>query len=152
MTYTPESLPPTDAVIAAMHPDHPAAVADELHRLLAHCLVRDEEVRRERAKCNAEIVEKLARPVYAWVNRTPGLSMRTANVMFNTGLNCMADVVGMAEAELLRRKNMGRVCVNEIKWLRQHIGGTDADVAAAREVRPDHDATWESRRLMGERL
>jgi DNA-directed RNA polymerase alpha subunit len=139
VTYNPESLPPTDAVIAAMHPDHPAAVADELHRLLAHCLVRDEEVRRERAAVDTQKVADLSAAVHRWIGRGC-LSVRTANVLYNAGHRCMADVWNLRDSDLLRMKNLGRLCLNEIKALRDAIGPVrDSDLAAALARRPSHE-------------
>jgi hypothetical protein len=151
VTYNPESLPATDAVIAVLKGTYnfegpqgvvfADAFAREVGALLAHCFVRDEEVRRERVATDDTRVLNLAAPIHDWIPR--GLSVRTANCLINADWYCVADVWGKTDAELLRAKNFGRKCLTEINDVRRRIGpATEADVRAALEQRPTKDEAW----------
>lgn len=145
-------LPPTAAVLRAMDPDRelpdglwragvdlPDEVRKELARVLAHCLIRDEVERAKVVAANADTVRYLCMAVHLWVSRG-ALSVRTANVLYNADLRCMADVWAFHDSDLLRLKNLGRKCLNEIKALRHSIGTvTDAELREALAKRPTRE-------------
>lgn len=167
------TIPPTAAILAVMlgelpklpaHRDHGTVTREELARMLAHALVRDEAERMEAAESAEREAADAAKPAaegnehrvtllrseigpFLWRNPAavpdgtkPTIAFRARNALANADRDKVWQVACMTEAELCRLKNCGRLTVNTIKrWLASlglSLGmAADPDVIAARRAK-----------------
>ena len=144
MTYTPATLPPTEAVMRTMEkiqasapPVQPTtmdiAAAQTLGSLLILCMVRDEAARMDAAK---EAETAGSRGQARWLAlmdkwELTEVSDATAEWLATVGLPYVFQVAVLTDEQLLQRRGVKRSMIREIRAALAPLGEVHPDEAAS---------------------